>query len=127
MGIKGFYSHLSKKDVSPQKIDVKALARDRQTAFELDLFGTFHANIYDVMLKKYDEQSARNCGYTMATVIEKVFEASANIRIHIDGLRCSEKAPAYAERDEKRLLACSRLSGVNALCDVMFYRGSHSV
>ncbi|KAG0000941.1 hypothetical protein BGZ79_005288 [Entomortierella chlamydospora] len=52
MGIKGLYSHLSKKDLSPQKTDVKALAQDGQTVFELDLFGTFHATIYDVMLKK---------------------------------------------------------------------------
>ncbi|KAF9993493.1 hypothetical protein BGZ80_008129, partial [Entomortierella chlamydospora] len=45
----------------------------------------------------------------MAAVIEKVFGAFANIRIHIDGLRCSEKVLAYAERDEKRLQASKRL------------------
>ncbi|KAF9995088.1 hypothetical protein BGZ80_011682 [Entomortierella chlamydospora] len=37
-------------------------------------------------------------GYTMAAVID---QDSANIRIHIDGLRCNEKAIASAEQDKK--------------------------
>lgn len=110
MGIKGLYAHLSKKELQPEQIDVKELAQDSQIYFELDLFGTFFYMIHSIILTKYNQaNSVRNCGLAMGAVLQQVFGASTNVKIHINGPRCQEKSLAYNDRDTKRTAASARL------------------
>ncbi|ORZ27127.1 hypothetical protein BCR41DRAFT_347463 [Lobosporangium transversale] len=110
MGIKGLYSYLSRRDLPPKEIDVHELAAEPHSSFELDLLGTFHSDIHNIILRRFSWQSSFTaCGHAMASIIRKIFGPLATVTIHIDGPRCEEKTRAYRDRDAKRTAADAKL------------------
>ncbi|ORZ12518.1 hypothetical protein BCR41DRAFT_408214 [Lobosporangium transversale] len=110
VGIEGLYSYLSRRDLLPKEIDVHELAAEPDSSFELDLLGTFHCDIHNIILRKLNQPSSFTvCDHAMANIILKIFGPLTIVAIHIDEPRSNEKVRAYRARDVKRTIADAKL------------------